>query len=163
MPRVSNDGEMDDVMIRPARPDELGAVAELRWRWEQERHGTPAVPRAEFVSGFTAWVRENGSSHRCTVAVRDGAVIGMAWLATVPRVPLPRATERRSADVQCVYVVPEERDSGIGGRLIETVLALARDLGAERVTVYSGERAIPVYTRRGFAVSSRLLQLDLAL
>jgi N-acetylglutamate synthase-like GNAT family acetyltransferase len=86
----------------------------------------------------------------------------MAWLAIVPRVPLPRAPERVSGDVQCVYVVPEERDSGIGGRLIDAVLALARDLGVERVTVHSSARAIQAYTRRGFATSSRLLQVDLA-
>lgn len=159
---VSNDGEMDDVTIRPARSEELRTVAELRWRWEQERHGTPAVPRDEFVRVFAAWARENDSSHRCTVVLRDGVVIGMAWLAIVPRVPLPRAPERITGDMQCVYVVPEERDSGIGGRLIDAVLALARDLGAEWATVHSSERAIPAYTRRGFVASPQLLQADLA-
>lgn len=153
---------MDDVVIRPARPEELGAVAELRWRWEQERHGTPAVARDEFVPRFTAWARKNGSSHRCMVVVRDGAAIGMAWLAIVPRVPLPRAPERTTGDVQCVYVVPEERDNGIGGRLIDAVLVLARDLGVERATVHSSERAIPAYTRRGFVASPRLLHADFA-
>lgn len=158
---MSDDGKMDEVIIRPARPEELGAAAELRWRWEQERHGTPAVSRAEYLRLFTAWARANDSSHRCLVAVRGGTVIGMAWLAIVPRVPVPRAPERRTADLQSVYVVPEERDSGIGGRLIEAVLALARDIGAERATVHSSQRAIPAYTRHGFAVSPRLLQADL--
>lgn len=85
-------------------------------------------------------------------------VIGMAWLATTPRVPHPRAFERMSGDVQCVYVTPAERDRGLGGRLIDAVVSWAGDLGLERVTVHSSDRAIPAYSRHGFEASPRLLQ-----
>jgi GNAT superfamily N-acetyltransferase len=149
------------IEIRPARPDELSAVAVLRWRWSQENRGTPALPQADFVPRFVAWARANEASHRCLVGLRDGAVIGMAWLATVPRVPYPGALDRASGDVQCVYVAPAERDGGVGSRLIDAVLALARDLGLERVTVHSSDRAVPAYVRRGFAVCPQLLQADL--
>jgi len=54
-------------------------------------------------------------------------------------------------------VIPGERDGGVGGRLVEAVLARAQDLGLERVTVHSSPRAIPAYARRGFAPSPRLL------
>lgn len=43
----------------------------------------------------------------------------MTWLAITQRVPHPRAFERLSGDVQCVYVVPAERARGVGGELIE--------------------------------------------
>jgi GNAT superfamily N-acetyltransferase len=59
-------------------------------------------------------------------------------------------------------VLPEHRDSGVGSRLIETVLALARDAGLERVTVHSSDRAVPVYERAGFASAPVLLQADTA-
>lgn len=85
----------------------------------------------------------------------------MAWLAVTRRVPHPRSLDRVSGDLQSVYVVPHERDRGVGDRLIGTVLAVARDLGLERVTVHSTERAVGAYARRGFAPSSRLLQIDL--
>lgn len=94
------------------------------------------------------------------VMVRDAVVIGMAWLAITQRVPHPRAFERMSGDVQCTYVVPEERDRGLGGELIEAVLAWARDLGLERVTVHSSDRAVSAYSRQGFGVSPRLLQVE---
>lgn len=61
--------------------------------------------------------------------------------------------------MQCVYVIPEERDSGTGGRLIGALLDRARALGLERVTVHSSPRAIPAYVRQGFDVSPRLLQV----
>ncbi|MGH1555163.1 GNAT family N-acetyltransferase [Streptomyces sp. L7] len=128
---------MDDFMIRPGRTPvaELGAVAELRWRWILEGGEQPVATREEFVRGASSTGRaEHAGSHRCMVAVRDGAVIGMAWLAVVQRVPSPRALHRASGDLQCVYVIPGERDSGVGGRLVEAVLGRARELGLERVT-----------------------------
>ncbi|WP_037732379.1 GNAT family N-acetyltransferase [Streptomyces megasporus] len=148
--------------VRPVEADELNAVAGLRWRWVRENGEEPAVAREEFTRGFTAWARENASSHRCLVAVRDGTVLGMAWLAVVPRVPTPGDLDRGSGDVQCVYVVPEERGAGLGGRLVDAVLDLARELGLERVTVHSSDRAVPAYRRHGFASAPTLLHTHLA-
>ncbi|GCD47536.1 GNAT family N-acetyltransferase [Streptomyces paromomycinus] len=120
--------------IRPARPDDLEAVAALRWQWVQETDEAPPVtPRDAFVRHFVAWSQENASSHHCLVMVRGDVVIGMACLAVTRRVPSPRALERASGDVQCVYVVPHEREGGLGGRLIDAVLELAREQGLERV------------------------------
>ena len=106
------------------------------------------------------WARQHEASHRCLVLLRGDAVIGMAWLAILPRVPHPSSFDRTSGDVQCVYVTPAERNGGRGGLLIEAVLELARDLGLERVTVHSSERATAAYSRHGFAVSPLLLQAD---
>ncbi|MQA09953.1 MAG: GNAT family N-acetyltransferase [Pseudonocardiaceae bacterium] len=152
---------MHGIAVRPANDDELSTVAELRWRWVTENGGEPTGTCDEFVDHFVAWARENAASHRCLVMVRDEVVMGMAWLAIVRRVPTPHALERASGDVQCVYVVPHERDSGLGGRLIASVLQLGRELGLERVTVHSSTRAISAYTRHGFTTSPRLLQAHL--
>lgn len=154
---------MDGVSIRPARPDELAAVAELRWRWAREVDRAPVVTRPEFVRQFVTWAQRNRDTHHCTVLVRDDTPIGMAWLAIGRRVPNPGALDRMSGDVQCVYVAPEERGAGLGGLLIEAVLARARELGVERVTVHSSERAVSTYHRHGFVVSPRLLQVEAGL
>ena len=149
---------MSEIEIRPARDVELGRVAELRWRWVTENGDTPATPREEFTRRFAEWARRHEHSHQCLVAVRDGEVLGMAWLAVLPRVPTPNALDRQSGDVQCVYVVPHERDAGLGRRLVGRLLDRARQLGLERVVVHSSSRAIPAYARLGFAVSPRLMQ-----
>jgi GNAT superfamily N-acetyltransferase len=155
---VGQNGRVHDVEIRPALDSELPTVARLRWRWNAENEGTPVASAEEFERHFVAWARESASTHTCLVVVRDDVVIGMAWLAIIRRVPSARALHRKSGDVQCVYVVPEERNSGIGGKLIDTVLDFARQRGIERVTVHSGPRAIPAYSRHGFETSPRLLQ-----
>jgi N-acetylglutamate synthase-like GNAT family acetyltransferase len=153
---------VDDITIRPADPYELDAVARLRWQWIIEDRGEPVTEREQFVRHFVTWARENASSHRCVVVVRDAVIIGMAWLAILQRVPSPHAPQRASGDLQCVYIVPGARDSGLGGRLIDAILASARELGLERVTVHSTSRAIPAYSRHGFEPSPRLLHARVA-
>jgi len=49
-----------------------------------------------------------------------------------------------------VYVVPELRDRRIGAALLAAVLAVARGLELEHVTVHSSDRAVPLYQRAGF-------------
>ena len=140
---------MDDVEIRPPRPDEWAPVGGLRWDSLRENGGEPSDARDVFSERFAAWAGTHGG-HECFVAVRDNEVLGMMWLAAVDRVPSARLFDRASGDLQCAYVVPDQRNNGIGGRLIEAILARAAELGLERVTVHSSPRAIPAYERHGF-------------
>lgn len=115
IPDLVQDGAMNDIIVRLAKDDELSTVAKLRWQWLHENEGTPVTTREEFLRRFVTWARQNAFSHRCMVMVRGDVVLGMAWLAITQRVPSPLTLERASGDVQCVYVVPDERDNGLGG------------------------------------------------
>ncbi|UAJ79303.1 GNAT family N-acetyltransferase [Leifsonia sp. ZF2019] len=149
---------MTHIDVRSARPDEWAAVGGLRWDSLLEFGGVPDDDRAVFAARFAEWAASNGATHECIVAVdADGVVVGMAWLARTLRVPSARSFHRASADLQCAYVVPGLRNDGVGGRLIDAVVAHARSLGVERVTVHSSPRAVGVYERHGFASEERLL------
>ena len=112
----------ENITVRPAEPDDLPAVAELRWRWilengENGENGetppTPTVEHAHFISHFITWAQENASTHRCTVLVRDTVITGMAWLAVLPRVPSPHARTAPSVRRPAVRV---RRTRGTGRR-----------------------------------------------
>jgi GNAT superfamily N-acetyltransferase len=146
-----------DAEVRPASPAEWTDVGGLRWDWLLESGGRPNQARNVFAVSFAEWAAVHRASHECFVAAADGLVIGMAWLAAVPRVPSPRAFDRLSGDLQCAYVVPKARGRGVGGRLVDAVLTRAAELGMERVTVHSSPRATAVYRRHGFLAEDRLL------
>jgi ribosomal protein S18 acetylase RimI-like enzyme len=151
------------IEVRPAAPDDVPAVAALRWRWVTEgRADAPvASERDAFVAGFTAWARDHAATHTCSVVADGDRLLGMAWLAEVPRPPSPGREDRRSGDLQSVYVVPELRGRGWGGRLTAAVLAGAAALGLEHVTVHSSAAATSLYLRAGFTDDPRLLMTDL--
>ena len=71
------------------------------------------MTQAEFELVFRTWAQQNADSPTCTVVVSEGLVTGTAWLAILHRVPTPGAPERRSGDVQSVYVEPAHRGGGL--------------------------------------------------
>ena len=140
----------------------MAAVGGLRWDSLLENGGVPDSSRDDFAARFAEWAGGHGG-HECFVAVAGDRVVGMMWLAVVERVPSARSFERASGDLQCAYVVPDRRNTGIGGRLIDAVLTRAAERGLERVTVHSSPRAVPVYERHGFtSADDRLLQAFVA-
>jgi GNAT superfamily N-acetyltransferase len=146
------------VTVRRGTPADAPALARLRWRWRtEERDGTNA-DRSVFLDYFTNWLADHAATHLPFLVEVDGQLAGMAFLMLADRVPNPSRMDRRMADVQSVYVVPELRDSGVGAALIGAVLAEARDRELELVTVHSSERAVPFYQRAGFADGRRWLE-----
>ncbi len=142
--------------VRVAHPDELADIVALRLAWTREGEGD--IPDAAgYVVRTTEWARAHGDTHVPHVAVVDGAIVGMAWLALTPRVPSVSRIDRLSGDLQACSVLPEHRGRGIGGALIEAVLATAAERGAEHVTVHASERSVELYARHGFRHSHRLL------
>lgn len=148
-------------MIRLAGVEDVAHLARLLWLdtapVEQARQSFES-----FADDLNAWRSDRDDSHLAFVATfaqsdPESAIVGMAWLALVPRVPRPGATARFSADIQAVFVAPEQRGQGIGSALVREATDYALSRGALRVTVHSGRRAVPVYERMGFASSQRLL------
>lgn len=150
--------------IRIAGREDVAHLAGLLWlhaaAHEQARQSVES-----FAVDLAAWWTDHGDSHLAFVArlaesesESEYEVVGMAWLAFLPRVPRPGTATRRSADIQSVFVVPEQRGRRIGSALVQAASEHALRLGAERVTVHSGRRSVPVYERLGFTSSRGLLQ-----
>jgi GNAT superfamily N-acetyltransferase len=146
------------VKIGQANSDDVADLARLLWL--DTRHEEPArEPVDAFAEQLALWWAARRDSHFAFVArLPQRGLVGMAWVALVPRVPRPGATSRLSADIQSVFVLPEHRGQGIGSSLVEAASQHATNLGSLRVTVHSGRRAVEMYERLGFESSRQLLQ-----
>ncbi|WP_433893337.1 GNAT family N-acetyltransferase [Streptomyces sp. CA-111067] len=144
--------------ISQASADDTSDLARLLWL--DTRNEEPAQRSVDaFAAELAQWWSARQDSHLAFVArLLRPEIVGMAWVAVVPRVPRPGATSRLSADIQSVFVVPEHRGRGVGSALVDAASEHAARLGALRVTVHSGRKAVPVYERLGFESSRQLLQ-----
>lgn len=143
--------------ICSAGRDDISQLAHLLWL-DSAPHEQSRQSFESFAGDLHAWWTDHADTHVPFVARNaDTEVVGMAWLALMPRLPRPGASVRLSADIQTVFVLPEVRGQGIGSALVQKATDHALGLGALRVTVHSGRRAVPVYERLGFASSPRLL------
>ena len=140
-----------------AGPQDAGELARLLWL-----NSSPAEREqstGSFEADLAGWWAEHARSHIPFIARDPGPdVVGMAWLAVVPRVPRPGRLARLSADIQSVFVLPAQRGRGIGTALVRAVTDHAVRLGAAHVTVHSSEGAVTLYERLGFTSSPLLLQ-----
>ncbi len=149
--------------LRIALPADAAELARLRYEFRStERSATE--PREAFVARATAWMRERlapGTSWRCFVAVRDGAITGHVWITLVDKVPNPGGDEpERHAYLTNLYVRPAER-GGTGSALLEAALAWCREAHVDTVILWPSERSRTLYARYGFDASHAVMVLPL--
>jgi GNAT superfamily N-acetyltransferase len=148
--------------VRRAGPGDVLELAALRWEWRVDEGGERGLDRPEFEGQFAEWVEGHRDSHLAWLAVDDaGDAVGMAWLAIVDRVPGPGVGLRRAGIVQSVFVRQLRRDHGVGGLLLDHVIACAREMHLDYLTVHPSERSFPLYRRAGFREWNGVLELDL--
>lgn len=135
--------------VREAKLDDAAALAGLRLAALAE-HSESSEPGTGFTQEFSRWFSDHRSTHLAFIAEVGGRLAGTAWLMIAERVPSPERRSRLCGDVQAVYVLPELRDGGIGAALLQALMAEARLLRLEHVTVHANDRAAPLYRRAGF-------------
>jgi ribosomal protein S18 acetylase RimI-like enzyme len=139
------------IEVRAARPDEWRRVRDLRLRAladspdafgsavERER----AHAKREWLRWISGWER---AVNRLVVAVDGDEWIGMAVGS--------RTGGDERAHLYAMWVDPRARRAGIGRRLVEAVLAWARDQGATEIELGAtaiNRGALEFYKGLGFA------------
>jgi DNA-binding MarR family transcriptional regulator/GNAT superfamily N-acetyltransferase len=138
------------VTLRSLVPGDLGWVIhrqavlyaqEYGWDWTYE--GLVAKVLGEFCSSFDA-AKDDG-----WVAERAGQIIGSIFLV--------RGDVSGTAKLRLLYVEPAARGLGVGRRLVEMCITRARQLGYQRLTLWTNDvltTARRIYEDFGF----RLIQ-----
>ena len=147
--------------IRRAGIEDSDDLARLRWLWRTTERGEHGVSEPDFETAFSSWWSGHQSDHSAFIAERAGHPVGMAWLAIFDRIPQPQHLERRAGNVQSVFVLEEHRNRGIGGALVDAVIAEAHARGLGYLIVHPSDHAYSLYVRFGFSQTNRILHLDL--
>jgi ribosomal protein S18 acetylase RimI-like enzyme len=147
--------EMGDVMVRLGRPeDEDAAVAVYLASNDARRGGRPTPPH------HVERVRRNIRSPDAILLVAEdaGACVGMA-LAMQSRadggtgLPVPGL-----CFISMIFVAPDRWGEGIGGRIVDDILAEAGTRGYETAQLWThadNDRSHRLYEARGFRRTGR--------
>jgi GNAT superfamily N-acetyltransferase len=130
-------------VIRPATPDDLPRVRELRRDFEHELPDPPwrNDDGEADIAGLEAAIRDGV----VLLAERDGRAVGLAVAAK---------TGARLGFLDVLYVEPAARRAGVAAELVRETVTALRALGAEVLeleTLAGNEPARAVYERWGFA------------
>lgn len=143
------DGTMA-VTVRRAEPGDAPELARLRWEFRPEAQ--PDQELDEFSPEFEEWL-SGALASDWVAAVADqgnGTLVGCMFLRSVGKVPNPGAPDRAWGYVTNSYVAPAHRGRGVGARLLDVLVARAREWGHEFLIVWPSEEAVSFYARAGF-------------
>jgi len=146
-----------DATIRPATTADAARLAELRYEFRAPR-APNTESRDEFIKRCTEWMRRRLASDawRCWVAVRDDSLFGHVWLHLIEKIPNPVAETEWHGYVTNMYVQENHR-GGVGGALMDAVLAWCRQREIDYVILWPTERSRTLYRRKGFAVTDAIM------
>ena len=134
-------------MIRPAAPSDSAAIAAI---WNREVRETTATTdtEARSVRAQRAWLAAHGPDHPVIVAVESDGVVAFGALSPYRVKPSYARTVENS-----VYVKDGWRGKGLGGLVLDCLVALARERGHRsviaRVTAVN-EASLALHERHGF-------------
>ncbi|MGW6913870.1 N-acetyltransferase family protein [Kitasatospora sp. NPDC054939] len=152
-----------DLIVRPARPADARTLAELRWTCKQEDHDGQPPSSARSLADAEQWIRTRLSDGPWSawVAETEGGICGHVFLCLVERMPEPYADNNPLGYVTNFFVLPSQRNRGVGSALLEALKQHARSVGLEGLIVWPSERSTPLYRRSGFRPPEELLELPL--
>ncbi len=136
-------------VLRAPRPGDFGWVvkrhAELyaqEYGWTEPFEGVCAQIVADFAN------KSDPQRERCWIAEMNGENVGCVFLA---------AESGTVARIRLLLVDPKARGLGLGARLVQESIALARDAGYARITLWTHSvltAARHIYQQAGFTLTS---------
>jgi phosphinothricin acetyltransferase len=142
------DRTIGPMVIRPATPADNVAIAAI---WNREVLQTAATSDTEprDSGAQRAWLAAHGPRHPVIVATESGEVVAFGALAPYRAKPSYARTVENS-----VYVKDGWRGKGVGGLVLDRLLALAREHGHHSVIARvtgPNEASLGLHERHGFA------------
>jgi len=145
--------------IRIATDADRSTLAALRHRWNEENAGAP-IDDPEFDAEFERWWTAEHTTRTFFLAEQGAHAVGMANVKRYDRMPVAGAGDAGSwGYVGNVFVVPEQRDAGIGTALMDEVLAWAARTGFAHLRLAPSPRSVAFYQRLGYRPGS-VVELD---
>jgi GNAT superfamily N-acetyltransferase len=140
-----------EVLVREARADDANELARLRWDFRVEQQSGQSF--SDFLSRFQEWFADALVSKRWIVVVAERKLQGLCgcmYLQCIGKVPSPGSSHAAWGYVTNCYVAEQHQRLGVGSRMLQFLVDLARARRLEFITVWPSEMSVSFYKRAGF-------------
>ena len=153
------------VTFRIATVQDADELARLRWDFSPDEVQSSVQSFEDFGREFGVFLQSALGSQTWAIWVAEcqGRLIGNIYVKLVDKVPRPGRFSAKYGYVTNVYVEPQSQRLGVGSKLLQSVIAWAREQRLEFLIVWPWPRddTIRFYERCGFARSVEAFELAL--
>ncbi|WP_242207363.1 MULTISPECIES: helix-turn-helix domain-containing GNAT family N-acetyltransferase [unclassified Pseudomonas] len=132
-------------LLRDPQPGDMGTVMQQQAALYTREYGWNAEFEALVAEVVAKYLRDyDPTSERCWIAEKDGKVIGSVFIVR---------QDETTAKLRMLYVDASARGLGIGSRLVEECLRFARQVGYQKMTLWTTSNltaARKIYQQAGF-------------
>jgi len=152
MPQVGRWSAMCEIQIREVLPGEYKDTGRLTQRAYAE-YARPGDPLWDNYFGMLADVARRAGFATVLVAVAGGRIIGTATVELDRTIEGTESLRTGQANLRLLAVDPQARRRGVGQRLVQACVQVARRAGKEVATLHTTEQMVAaqrIYRSLGF-------------
>ena len=144
--------------IREASNTDGPELARLRWEFSPDQVATDRQSKAAFAVEYAAWIDHALREGRWKIWVAESGsrLMGNLYVEIIPKLPRPGEFKNHFAYMTNVYVAEEERNQGVGSRLVDAAITWASANGIEFTMVWPSLESVAFYERHAFRLSAAM-------
>ncbi|WP_282942743.1 GNAT family N-acetyltransferase [Paenibacillus sp. RC67] len=142
--------------IRKAYLDDVPQLISMRWQFTLEHEDVQSHVYEEFKEIYGEFLKSALNDPRWTIwlSERDGEIRSQVFIQQVDVVPRPGKKLSPLGYVTNVYTLPEHRNKGICGEILDKAKLNAKEENLELLIVWPSNESVNFYRRHGFTQNS---------
>jgi predicted N-acetyltransferase YhbS len=96
----------------------------------------------------------------CFIAEENGIIVSHIFILITPKLPKLGRPNASYARLSSVRTIPEYRNKGIGGTLMNHVINFCKEKNSEEIIVWPNEESIGYYERTGFNSENKIMEIE---
>ncbi|SFM36202.1 Acetyltransferase (GNAT) domain-containing protein [Paenibacillus sp. 1_12] len=151
------------MLIRNAVFKDIAELIKMRWDFSFESKKEELSIYNDFFEECRVFFEEiiEGDKWHIWVAEDEGKLVSHIFLQVIDTIPRPGRKKLPFGYITNVYTIPDYRNKGIGGMIIEDVNKWAQNNNMELLIVWPSDKSINFYDRHEFKPSKEILERHL--
>ncbi|WP_028549585.1 GNAT family N-acetyltransferase [Paenibacillus sp. UNC451MF] len=139
--------------IRKADINDIPQLISMRWQFTLEHEVVQPEVYKECTDIYAEFLKSALNDSRWTIwlSEREGKILSHVYIQQVDVVPRPGKKLSPLGYVTNVYTLPEYRNRGICGEILEKAKLFAKEENLELLIVWPSNKSINFYQRHGFS------------